>query len=70
MPHVRPHLDAHATTGGAHLLDDPHRVVAQYVVAADEDERGGQTAQIAVKRRGVRVARIRTSKAKLNYAWR
>lgn len=58
MRHARPDFERDTAAGIAQPLGHPHRIVAQDLVAADMQQGRRQAPQIAVERRGVRVARI------------
>lgn len=58
MRHARPDFERDRAAGIAQPLGHPHRIVAQDLVAADMQQGRRQAPQIAVERRGVRVARI------------
>ena len=60
MRHARPHFDFDLASRGFEFLGHADRVVAQDLVAAHVDQRRRQPGRIAVKRRGVMIARIGT----------
>jgi hypothetical protein len=62
MEHVRPHFDLDIAAGGPHLLGHSHRIVAQHIVASDQDERRWQAQLIAVERRRIGMAWIGAGK--------
>src|SRR5262245_27186909 len=62
MRHARPHLDLDLASRRAQLVRHPHGIVAQDFVAADMDQRRRQAGRIAVKRRGVLMARVGTGR--------
>jgi hypothetical protein len=70
MPHVLPYLDFHAAARDTHFVGHPHRVIAQHFVATHQNEGWGQAGQVAVKRRGVWMARVCAGEAKIHYTWR
>jgi len=52
--HTRPYFELDLTRRGAHSVGHAHRVIAQYLVAADLNERRREARRIAVERRHVR----------------
>src|SRR5262249_12061006 len=50
MRHARPYLDFHLTPCRPQFVGHADRIVAQDLIAADVDQRGGQSGRIAIKR--------------------
>lgn len=62
MRHSGPNLERRVATRGAQAFCHPNRIVQQNLVAAHLNQGWGQSVQVAIERRSVWMARVRTGK--------